>query len=237
MPLRVKLAANVRLPLIVIIVVAIVHCLCMTSSQAQTAYAPDHPKVKRTVEAAVKYLRKFKGNSEHNCLAALAIVQASKRYEAEVPEGDAFVDKTVEEIRKEVNGGRLLNAKEMYYPCLAMILLCEMDSDLYRSEIDKLVKSFEDRQLDDGAFTYKGKKTWDTSQTQFVALAYFVARQHNINIQVNSAKRILEFMMAIQDQQTWAYDAKDRKRRISIHAACSGTVYLLSDLLKLQPRV
>ena len=240
MPPKRKLAAKFRLPSIALVVFAIVHflcALCVTTSHAQTAFSPDHPKVERTVQKALKYLRKAKGSAEHNCLAALAIVQANKRYEAEVPENDPLVDSTIKEIRKGVNGGQLLNAKEVYYPCLALILLCEMDAELYRSEIDKLVKSFEDRQLDDGAFTYRKQKTWDTSQTQFVALAYFVARQHKVDIQVNSAKGILEFMMKVQEGQTWTYSAADKKKRISIHAACSGTVYLLGDLLQLQPRV
>ena len=237
MPLREKLAANFRLPLIALTVIAILQCIYVPSSHAQTAYSPDHPKVERMVSEALKYLRKSNGSAEHNCLAALAIVQASKRYKAEIPDGDKFVDNTVDQIRKGVNGGKLLNAKEHYYPCLALILLCEMDAELYRPEIDKLVKAFESQQQDDGAFTYRGKKDWDTSQTQFVALAYFVARQHNIDIKVNSTKRILEFMLAAQQNQTWTYRPQDKKERISIHAACAGTVYLLGDLLQLQPRV
>ena len=237
MPRRVKLAANFRLPLIAIVVIAIGNCLSVKSSNAQTAFSPNSTKVERTVQAAVKYLRKSKGSNEHDCLASLAIVQASKRYNADVPNNEKLVNSTVNAIKKGVSGGQLLNSREVYYPCLALILLCEMDAERYRPEIDKLVKSFEDRQLENGAFTYMGKKSWDTSQTQFVALAYFVARQHKVDIKVDSTKRMLEFLMAVQDRQTWAYQASDARRRISIHAACAGTVYLLSDLLQLQPRV
>ena len=237
MPIRRKQAANLKLPLISIVIAAIVQCLCVESLYAQAAYSPDHPKVEKMVNSALKYIRKSKNSPEQNCIAALAIVQASKRYNAEIPVGDKFVDNAVAEIRKGVNGGQLLNAKEHYYPCLALILLCEVDADLYRSEIDKLVDAFEKQQLKDGAFTYRGKNDWDTSQTQFVALAYFVARQHNVDVKVSSAKRILEFMLAAQKDQTWHYRQSDRKEKISIHAACAGTVYLLGDLLKLQPRV
>ena len=230
---RVKLAA--------IFLVAVVGCLSfplfVVPLSAQTTYTPDSPKVQAMVESAVKYLRKTPGTGERNCLAALAIVQASKRYEAAVPENDKFVDEVVKGILREIEGGSLLNHKEVYYPCLALILLCEMDDERYRGEINKLIAAFEAQQLPNGGFAYRGRKEWDTSQTQFVALAYFVARQHNVDVSVESSKRILEFMMAVQNSRTWTYSPSDKQKRISIHAACSGTVYLLSDLLQLQPRV
>lgn len=203
----------------------------------QTTYTPDSPKVQTMVEAAVKYLHKTSGTNERKCLVALSIVQASKRYDAAVPEGDKFVDGVIKNIRSEIKGGSLLKYKEVYYPCLALILLCEMDDVRYRPEIDKLLAAFEAQQLKNGGFAYRGRKEWDTSQTQFVALAYFVARQHKINVSVESSKRILEFMMAVQMNRTWHYSPSDKMPRISIHAACAGTVYLLSDLLQLQPRV
>ena len=225
--------------LFAMLLTAVTCCIPAAPLYAQKKHSPDDKKVEKMVRKAMAYLRKNHSSEDRNCLAALAIVQATKRYDARVPEGDAYVDKIVKSVRAEVNGGRLLNHQEMYYPCLALILLCEMDDQLYRPEIDKLIKMFEERQLKDGAFTYKGKKTWDTSQTQFVALAYFVARQHKVNVKIDSSKRILEFMMGAQekDVKTWTYTKRDVKLRLSIHAACSGTVYLLGDLLRLQPRL
>jgi len=221
--------------------IAIAGCLDLplfvANLSAQTTYTPDSPQVEAMVESALAYLHKTSGTQERKCLVALSIVQASKRYLAAVPENDAFVKQAVEAVVSGVKGGSLLNHKEVYYPCLGLILLCEMDDVLYRPEIDKLIASFEAQQLGNGGFAYRGQKDWDTSQTQFVALAYFVARQHRINVSVESSKRILEFMMAVQKGRTWHYSPKDRQERISIHAACSGTVYLLSDLLQLQPRV
>ncbi len=230
-----------RAKLAAIFLVAVTGCISFSlfnvPLNAQTTYTPDSRKVQAMVESAVDYLHTTSGSNERNCLVALSIVQASKRYLAAVPEGDKFVDKVVDSVVKEVKGGTLLNYKEVYYPCLALILLCEMDDVRYRPEIDKLIGAFEAQQLENGGFAYRGRTEWDTSQTQFVALAYFVARQHKINVSVESSKRILEFMMAVQTGRTWVYSPSDKQQRISIHAACSGTVYLLSDLLQLQPRV
>lgn len=209
----------------------------MPAAEAQNKHSPNSPKVEAMVRKALPSLKKGSHSGEKKCLAALAIVQASKRYDAEIPERDEFVNKVVEEVRREVNGGQLLRHREVYYPCLALVLLCEMGDSKYRTEIDLLVKSLAERQQKDGSFTYRGQDDWDTSQTQFVALAYFVARQHKIDIAIESAKGILQFMLDAQIGQTWHYSPKDKKERISIHAACSGTVYLISDLLQLQPRV
>jgi len=220
-----------------IFLIAIAGSLESPQLDAQTTYTPDSPKVEAMVTSALKYLHTARGTDERNCLVALSIVQASKRYMAAVPDGDKFVNEVVKSVRRGVNGGGLLNHKEVYYPCLALILLCEMDDVLYRPEIDKLIAAFEAQQLPNGGFAYRNQTAWDTSQTQFVALAYFVARQHRLNVSVESSKRILEFMMAVQNNRTWTYSPSDRQNRISIHAACSGTVYLLSDLLQLQPRV
>lgn len=210
----------------------------MTSTaEAQNKFSPDDAKIEAMVRKALPTLKKGGRDSAKRCLAALAIVQASKRYDAEIPDSDKFVNEVVEEVRREVKGGSLPRHREVYYPCLALVLLCEMGDVEYRSEIDILVKALAERQQEDGSFTYRGQDDWDTSQTQFVALAYFVARQHKINIAVDSAQGILQFMLDAQIGQTWHYSPKDNKERISIHAACSGTVYLMADLLQLQPRL
>lgn len=206
-------------------------------ARAQKKFAPESPEVNAVVDRAVEYLTNLNPSGEKGVLAALAIAEAGKRYDGLVPKDHPVVKKAITGIVKGVDSGALLRAHSLYHPCLAMILLCEADDQEYRPQIDKLIKAFEQRQLDDGGFSYQGKKEWDTSQTQYVALAYFVARQHQIPVSLESTRRILEFVIAKQIGNTWAYDPADRAQRISIHAAVSGTAYLLGDLLRLQPRL
>lgn len=209
----------------------------MPCSCAQKNYAPESAEVKEVVDRAIEYLTNRNPSGEKGVLAALAITEASKRYEGFVPKDHPVIKKAISGIIKGVDSGSLLRAHALYHPCLAMILLCEADDREYRPQILKLIKSFEERQLEDGSFSYQGKKTWDTSQTQYVALAYFVARQHQIPVDLDSTRRILEFVMASQRGNSWAYTASEREERISIHAAVAGTAYLLGDLLRLQPRL
>lgn len=206
-------------------------------THAQQNFIPESPEVKAVVDRAVEYLTNASPSGEKGVLAALAIAEASKRYGGLVPKDHPVIKKAIAGILKEVKSKALLRAHAMYHPCLAMILLCEADDQEYRPQIIKLVKSFEERQLDDGGFTYLGQKQWDTSQTQYVALAYFVARQHQIPVSLESTQRILEFVIAKQSGNSWTYSPGERQQKLSIHAAVSGTAYLLGDLLRLQPRL
>ena len=164
-------------------------------SNAQQKVAPESPEVKAVVDRAIEYLTNRKPSGEKGVLAGLAVAEASKRYGGLVPKDHPVIKKAIASILSGVKSGNLLKAHSLYHPCLASILLCEVDDQEYRPQILSLIKSFEERQLDNGGFAYQGQKTWDTSQTQYVALAYFVARQHQIPVSLESTRRILELSL------------------------------------------
>ena len=147
-------------------------CPVAQLSNAQQQFEPESAEVKGIVDRAVAYLTNRKPSGEKGVLAGLAIAEASKRYGGAVPKDHPVIKKAIAGILKGVNSGTLLKAHAMYHPCLAMILLCEVDDQEYRPQIIKMVKSFEERQLEDGGFSYIGTKSWDTSQTQYVCLLY-----------------------------------------------------------------
>ena len=223
--------------LLIIMSVAWTGLLAGSQALAQRQFSPESPEVRAVVDRALAYLNSAKPKGEKGVLAGLAIAEASKRYQRSIPDNNPVINSAVAEIVKGVKSGKLLKEHAVYHPCLATILLCEVDDVEYRPQIIKLLKSFEDRQLDNGGFAYLGDKVWDTSQTQYVALAYYVARQHKIPVSINSTRKILEFLIGVQAGNTWVYSPHETGLRISIHAAASGTAYLLGDLLQLQPRL
>ncbi len=235
-----------------------------SSARAQIEFSPDDPVVEEMVQKAVAALGNMSGDIGESTLAALAIVQAGKRYKEEVPKDHPLVQQTIASILRlfpvdndfdtgNPSDGNILAYREVYFPCLALILLAEVDDVKYQPQIKRLIKMLVERQRPFGAFTYLSNVllgTGDTSQTQYAALALYVAKQRRFNFDPNVAKGALQWL--VDNQQGggyWLYKLRnvDQSGRgvptgdslnptFSIHAAGLGTVYLLADLLQLQKR-
>ena len=245
-----------RAPLLLASVLGMLLILLAPSfANAQKKYSPDHPDVRAMCDKAMKVLTKkgdIKGprGAGTAALRGLAILQYHKRYFQRVPKDDPYLKLAVEHIVGEFpksGKGQILSEKEMYYPCLALILLAEYDALKYQSEIKAILKMINDRQLGFGAHSYSNEtRTGDTSQTQFVALALTVAKTHGFDFDVNVAKRSLEWFVRSQKPEgAWVYKPtfSDNPKgtgggrpSLSMQAAGTGSVYLLADLLQLYKR-
>ena len=193
-----SISSVTKLSSMLLISTAILAFPCIAT--AQTTFSPEHAEVKAMADKAVGYLR-ASGDIGEATLSALAIVQYYKRYEGRVPKDDAGVNNTVNRILgmfPEGGNGQIMNQGECYFPALALILLAEVDSVKYKDEIIGLLKMFDERQTSTGAFTYLGQGgTADTSQTQFVALAMWVAKTKEFDINLEVAKDALNWLCTV----------------------------------------
>lgn len=228
---------------------------------AQEKYQPDMDEIRRMAEGGVQFIESGlqRLNGENLCLAALTISEVTKRYERRIPYDNPVVQKSIEEIvglvntEADPNRASLERNNNLYFPSLALILLCDVNDDKYRAEIVKLIRVLEDRQLPSGAYNYranseKDPSVGDISQTQYACLAFFVAKHHGFKVKKEVLKATLEWLM---DEQTpegsWYYHTRgqrpvakmkiEKKLTLSRHCCGLGTTYLLSDLLQLSPRV
>lgn len=241
-------------------------CLAASVAQAQEDYFPDHPVVKEMADKAVARLQNTTTSKiGERTLAALAIVQHSKRYTQTVPQDNPYVNRTIDLILNQFpddpeedddhtapNHENIMAQDEFYYPALAMILLCETNAKKYKEYVDRMLVMFEKRQRPNGAFTYYNQPTTgDTSQTQYAALAMFVAKQNGFTFNLEVPKKALNWLcISQQNDGTWRYKLQhnnspddpgvpggaSRIPTLSIHTAGAGTVYLLADLLQLTRR-
>ncbi len=229
---------------------------------SQQVYSPEHPIVEEMVNRAVQRLESM-GSAEtgEKILLALAIVEANKRYYQQVPRDHPHIKVAIEAIlaclpeqdpteQTSIDKSNLLKHDEIYQPALALILLAEVDASKYETQINRLLKSIESRQQASGAFTYlREDGTGDTSQTQYGALALFVAKHHGFAINPEVAKRALQWLTVSQRPEGgWVYKVRHRSPNdpgtavagsaptLSIQAAGLGTVYLLADVLQLTKR-
>ncbi len=227
------------------LLVALCSCLMASSTcQAQKKYDPFHDKVVKIADDAVAYLEQQGSRTPNSSICALSVIEYYKRYEGDVPKDNPYIEAAVAEVVDLVRKGSsdVLNNRETYFPAVAMILLAEYDSKKYRDEIITILDALIERQLRIGAFTYNGDTEGDTSQSQFGALAFFVARQHRIPLDPKHVKKLLEFYVDYQAQSgTWSYKARLGEGNVpgtnSIHSASLSSVYLLADMLRLSRRV
>ena len=226
---------------------------------AQTKYTPDSPEVKQMADRAAAYLTNARMNNvRYEAVGALAVVQHSKRYNASIPKDNALVKRAIGSIlakfpdAENFDGSSILEEDEMYYPSVALILLCEVDSQKYKNQIKQILKMFKNRQRPNGSFTYSHEpNSADTSQTQFVALGMFVAKHHGFGFEPSMAKRALQWIVASQQAGgIWIYKldtsgsendpgkpSANSTSTLSMQAAGLGTAYLLADVLQLSKRV
>ncbi len=218
-----------------------------SSAFGQFKYNPNDDEIQQMTKRGVDYLTSISPGGGEGYLAALAAAEWSKRYEGVVPRTHPQVVKATNNILNRLSDPNSINymmkSDSMYEPCLALILLCDIGDEKYANEIRALIKWLEGRQLGSGSFCYNGRPgVDDTSQTQYAALAMFVAKHHGFSINPQVAKRALEWLVKVQVQGSWYYQyqglgayEKD-KFSLSMHCSGLGTVYLLADVLQLTPR-
>lgn len=220
-------------------------CFSPTACWAQKKYKdPYADKVVRIADKAARFLESDSASGKSGPICALAVLEYYKRYDGTVPTDNPMVKRVVRRIAGMVDSGaaEVLENRETYFPALALILLAEYDAKKYKPQIMKILDTLIERQLSNGAFTYSRDSTGDTSQSQFGALAFFVARQHRIPLDPKHAHSLLQFYVDYQAQSgTWSYKAQLGGGNVagtnSIHSASLSSVYLLADMLRLSKRV
>jgi hypothetical protein len=216
-------------------------------SFAQVKYTPEHEDVYASATRGVNYLQEhLPGETGEAILAGIATIEYTKRYENSVP-----VDHpTVQHALNRANAAMvdpmtpLRNDHSMYAPCLAIILYCDCGDQKYKAQIQELIGALLERQSGDGSFGYFGQEgIGDTSQTQYAALAMWVAKAHGFRVPPQAAKKTLEWLCRSKaPENSWYYNVRNyaafggnKDFSQSIHCSGLSTVYLLGDYLQLTP--
>ncbi len=239
------------------IAMLLISALWPSPAQAQRRYDPNHPDVEATVNRGIAFVEANPPRGlDEQLLAALAIIETKKRYENEIPRDHPIVQAAIAGTLDAVagdqsNGGptSLLRNAGAYIPCLAVIVLCEVNDQLYASQINYLLDMVLRRQNANGGFGYPSHpEVTDTSQGQYVGLALVVAKNHGFDRDPQQIKRLLDAFCDTQLNDTWIYHyngrqpvggsapVADRTPRLSIHIAGLSSTYLLAEVLNLRVR-
>jgi hypothetical protein len=150
------------------------------------------------------------------------------------------VQKAIEACKKGVKE----NHNENYNPALAIIFLCEVESS--QPQLRELTESYLNRLLGEqkphGGWGYDGLPAGDTSQTQYAALALWMASNHEHQVPNGAVEKLCGWLVRTQDPTgTWAYQGNDpgayqrvnqgSEKRLSLHVGGAGAIYIAADLL------
>ncbi len=223
---------------------------------AQIKYDPQHPEVRQMVREGVTYLRsEFKGNWGELVLSGLAILNSYDdfgfRQDPQVNEAVqkvlSVIPKYTAELEGGFNGHELTNASpddkilyRLYEPCIALMLLVEYDDVTYDREIRTLIDFIVRRQDPRGGWTYNNDANMDSSQTQYCCLALWLAHHKGFEIPLDHSVSAVNFWVSHQfSDGTWAYhpiiNQPMGSPHVSLAAAGAGSLYMLGDILGVNP--
>jgi hypothetical protein len=215
----------------------------------QIIYDPLHPDVEAMVKRGVAYLEEHpQGNTGEALLQALTVIEATKRYERMIPADHPLVTRAVARLMRDLKKHREEDeplGPGVYHACVGILVLTELGPDQYRPEIESLVDVVLKNRTQHGAYGYSAATNSDSSQSQYVALAFGVLKLHGFKVQKEEARSLLEwFCKAQTNEGSWYYHyygtslaVRDPPiQRLSRHVTGASSIYLLGDVLNLTPK-
>lgn len=216
--------------------------LFLTAGSA-AAYTPESPEVRAMVDRAYKYLASDATHHEQggHYLVALTFVKDGKG------ESHPVVAKAVQRAVAAARAGQFTDGTGALYSAgLLAIFLAEVDAQKYAPEINAVLQGMIKAQKPHGGFSYPTYPTGDTSQTQYVVLALWTARNHQMNIPMDAVERVANWLLKTQDPSGgWGYQGTESAgpgQRVgqstqtqSLTAAGLGSVYVCAELLGFGP--
>ncbi|MEO1498291.1 MAG: hypothetical protein AAFV43_14200 [Planctomycetota bacterium] len=192
--------------------------------------SPASPEVRQLVRSSVEALKEI-GQDQRlggRCLAAIALLKAGEYNHPRV--GNA-----VAECVSIVNQPDEFTELDNYSFGLAMILLCEDQSENHASTISKYLDELGRRQKEHGGWGYSYAKSGDTSQTQYLALALWAAHARGVSVKAERVKGLVSWLLATQDPEGgWGYQGKlgsFENRVKQSRVSCTLTAAALSSLM------
>ena len=168
------------------------------------------------------------------CLAALALHKAGQ------PE-HPMIATAIDACRAEAGRAHEL---DMYSHGLAIIMLCDTQASGQRAVIQQYLDAAVRRQKSHGGWGYDGpggnKPTGDTSQSQYIALAFWSAHREGYGVSNDATRKMLDWFTLTQDPSgAWGYQgvlgtsnalAKQRQISDTLSMAALGSLMIGADI-------
>ncbi|MEN1681761.1 MAG: HEAT repeat domain-containing protein [Planctomycetota bacterium] len=217
--------------------VAIALMIASPADQA-AAVTPQSPEVRALVKRGLDALT-AKGDVRlgGKCVVALAFLK-----DLEPQPSHPRVAEALEACVEASRSSNPLGAIDMYSNGLAIIFLCELGAKKHQTLIQFYQNLMKRRQKQHGGWGYEGKKTGDTSQTQYAAFSLWEAHQNGVSVPAETVAGMADWIVHTQDPSgAWGYQGKFSKEERaeqeeitqSMVAAAMGSGLIALDLFGL----
>ena len=199
---------------------------------------PNSPEVKAIVKKAMAYLDKQTDQQlGGKCLIGLTYLKTDQTDHPRVKEALAAC------VAGARQGQGNLPDNFSYSNGLAIIFLCELNPRAHSNLIQHYLGIMKKRQKEHGGWGYTGKKTGDTSQTQYAAFSFWEAHDKGFAIDSGSVEGLADWLMNTQDPTgAWGYQGhlgkegglvEQEEVTCSMVAAGMGSALIAADMFGL----
>ena len=192
---------------------------------------PDSPRVKAMAKRGIEYFKKHRGQGKDHmgsiggkALRGLAIAKYYDVYKLPGGKTDPHVVEALTACRAATKSdegmlgpGAADYGHHNYEASIALIFLCEVDPKGSKAEIAKFAEFLLNRQMGNGAWSYNqymSSNFGDVSQTQYVILALWTAKQVGIYVPDDTIIKGCNWLLKTQEGAgSWGYHPLDNGSR------------------------
>jgi hypothetical protein len=198
------------------------------------AILPESPEVKALIERSLSFL----SSNNHDKLGGRCLVALAFKKNGRDTSFGKIRDAIADCQKQRFDG--FINC-DNYNLALMIIFLCEMEDEAHRPLIQRMLAELLKRQMPGGGWTYDGSPVGDTSQTQYGALAMWIADRHGFDVPVANIANTMNWLIRTQDPSgAWGYHANEpvgsqrapqSPLTMSLSGAALGSLYILKELV------
>lgn len=202
---------------------------------------PESPEVVEVINKGLASLE----NGNHELLGGKCLIGLCF-WKADRPVAHHKIAEAIEACKKQ-SPETLEKTVDSYSLGIATMFLCELDQQDLRELTQMYVTALLKRQKSHGGFGYPSAGTGDTSQTQYAALALWMARNKGFEVPQEAVEKLCAWLLRTQDLSGgWGYQGRDPGvytrvqqtfvDRPSLGVAGLGSVYICADMLGITDR-
>ncbi len=230
-------------------------CICLLglclpilgSARLLAQYTPSHPKVQAMVDQGVKFLNSSQPSPRggfglgSRALVGYALLKATG--DPDLPNVKQGVQAAQQLARSLASFRETGESKIIYEVSVAAVLLASVDMAKYQPELVTIREWLLEVQKPHGGFGYLEKPTGDTSQVQYVMLAFWTMAQAGMDIPDEPVERCINYIRSTMDPSgTWGYQGvigsggrlvRQENVSKSLGTAGVGALIIGADILQL----